>query len=398
MSIMRSTETVIIQRRGQKRLDPRQVRRVVRRPDLKQRPLGCNDDSYYDGLGALPVGAQAGLQVAATAANFIPVVGPVIGGIISVFGKIFGGGKSKAQKKAESMQRRTARAAGTMQAVANVLVNYPNSVENRIMSKLNQLFTTGGGGDWAIGAPCEVIEAFASIDPNTFGKKRAIAAMQSYQAGARDYITTSAGHKCFYGKEWWDKYLSGQLTSVFGPVDPGYQRLAASSKPYSGPVIDISGRWLAGNQKVTVIQAGSNFIATVEGGGSFNGKFTDRDKLTVDAGDLEATGSATISSISWDGGISWQRDTVVAIATPVSQGVPDRPGAIITPTGGGPIVSATPTSDGQAQIVPVQPIQAGIGGLGWLAAGGLLLMVFGGKPRSTRRRRPARGTTVIRRY
>lgn len=55
--------------------------------------LGHND---Y-GLGQLPVGAQVGIRVASTAANFIPVVGPVISGIMSLFSSLFGGGPSRHQ-------------------------------------------------------------------------------------------------------------------------------------------------------------------------------------------------------------------------------------------------------------------------------------------------------------
>ena len=394
--------------------------KVVEKRSFYNIPLACCGEyelgSYYQ-LGQMSQGAQAGVSVAAAAATFVPVVGPVLGPIISVFGKIFGGGKSKKQAKAESMQRRAARAAGPLQAVANVLTNFPNAVENRIMNGLQKVWSVGGQENLETlkyGAPCEAQDAMISIDANVFGKKAAIRGMQSQQAQVREWRASNP----LCGQAWWDAYLSGKLQDIFGPIDPGYARLMAGA--YSGPVTNISGRWTTDGQKITVSQSGTNLTMTVDGGGSVTGKFTGQSRICVEDQQNEYCANVTGTSITWDAGPSWKREVVavaapVAIATPIAQAGPvTQPVAQVpsvaapVPSGqttiltGGPAVMPswmTPTSDGQA----VAPIQAGAmsgSAMGWVALGGLFLLpfLFGGKTQRRSKRRYPRGTTVTRRY
>lgn len=129
------------------------------------RSYGLGED---ENLGQVPWGAIA--SVASTASSGF-----------NIFGGLFG--KSSKQKKAESMKRRTGRAASILNSMQGAISKLPADAEEYLRSNITTLTTTGANSNmrWMLQLPRSIGEAFVSVNPGLMGKKRAVAALRSYQ-------------------------------------------------------------------------------------------------------------------------------------------------------------------------------------------------------------------------
>ncbi len=102
----------------------------------------------------------------------------IFGGLRKLFG-----GKSKKQKKAESMRARKGRAGSIMNAMQAAISRLPPEAEEYLRKNIETLTTTGsnGGMQWMNSLPRSIGEAFKAVNPGLMGKKRASAALRSYQ-------------------------------------------------------------------------------------------------------------------------------------------------------------------------------------------------------------------------
>jgi hypothetical protein len=383
--------------------------------------LGCCAE-YDTGLGASAgqvIGTQAASMVASNAANYIlPGAGLVVGGIISLFSKLFGGGKPPDPP-------RSVRSAGVLQAIANCTANFPHDLEETVMDALNGLLMVGNAPNdsyWSIALmlPKSCGQAFLASSQTMLGTvqhtnaKNAIKGLVSTIEQAQVAELTD--------QEWIDAYraigfvrIATAARSVPAPVnaDSLKNRIIEIAKQdglmappkYQGAVVDITGAW--SNGSTIFSQSGSDYTMTWAGN-TYHGYFISPNQFFQSHAPDNIGTVTDPNTIHFVDGNIYQRTIPVAQTAqpPITvqpaltlQPVPSGQTTIITAAPATPPSWMLPAQDGQATVVPVQAGIVPSSVWGWLALGGLFLfpLLFGNK-RQGRRKRPARGTTVTRRY